>query len=462
MEISSIIRKKIKNNSELFLNILGSVGIKGLSMLIGILTLPAYLHYFKDQQILGVWFALLSILNWVLTFDLGIGNGLRNYLVEAFVEKDETKAKRYISSAYITIGSITILLGLIGYLIIGESNWNSILNISKNVIDNNILIGVVRLIYTGILLQLFLRLILSILYALQKPALSYFILLISNSLILVFLVIYKSNDVITNLQTLARVYMVIINVPLFIATIIVFAKPLKNSRPNITFYNKDYSKKILKLGSMFLGIQLSLLIINSTNEILIIQLFGPEEVVLYQAYYKIFSTPLVFFSIITIPIWSSVTKAFIENRIDWIKKIYKYLNIIALTICIFSIALVFVFQNIVDIWLGSEAFQVELFSATIFALYNSIMIFIYSVTSIANGISKLKPQLICNIIAALLKIPLAIILSKMIDSWISIIIVNIIIMVPSIIIQPLAIRKEFKKIQMLDSTSDMAARSIEL
>jgi len=444
MEIFNTLINKIKNNKELFLNIIGYVGIKGLSIIINILILPAYLHYFGDQKILGLWFAILSVLNWVLTFDLGIGNGLRNYLVEALVDKDEKKAKMFISSAYISIGCLALFLGVVGYIIIDKSNWNSIFYISENIIGNNVLVWVIQLIYIAIILQLFLRLILSILYALQKTALSNFISLLSNSLILLFLVTSNNNDVIESLQTIAVVYFLTINIPLIIASLVVFAGTLKESRPSLSHFHIGYSKKILNLGSMFLGIQLSLLVINSTNEILIIRLFEPEDVVIYQSYFKIFSIFLILISLITIPIWSAVTKAYNEKRIDWIKKIYRYLNISALVISIFCFATVFIFQDIVNIWLGKNTFEVDLFSASIFALYNMVMLFSLSSECIANGTGKLKLQMIIFLFAAMIKIPLVILLSSTIQSWISVMIVNIIIMISYVVLQPFVIYRDLR------------------
>ena len=69
-------------------NIIGSFGLKFFGMLTSLLTLPAYLNYFQDKSILGSWFAILSILNWVLTFDLGVGNGMRNYIVKSLEKND--------------------------------------------------------------------------------------------------------------------------------------------------------------------------------------------------------------------------------------------------------------------------------------------------------------------------------------------------------------------------------------
>lgn len=435
---------KIQNNKELFWNILGSIGVKGLAMVINIFSLPAYLHYFSDQKILGVWFAIISVLNWVLTFDLGIGNGLRNLLVKAYTENDNDKIQKYISSAYISIGGLSLLLGVIGYIIILNSNWNIILNISDNIISNKVLIYVIQIIFIGILIQLFLKLILSILYALQKSALSNLISLISNSLILVFLIIYKSDDIILSLKILAFVYVLTINTPLLIATFVIFSSILKDSKPKIKYFRKKYSSKILSLGTMFLGIQLSLLIINATNEILITRLYSPENVVEYQIYHRIFSIFLTLFSLLTIPIWSSVTKAYNENKIIWIRRIYKYLNIVSVAIGLVSIFTAFIFQCVVDIWLGGQSFAIDIKIALIFGTFNALMLFIYSSNCIANGITMLKPQLICNLVAAFIKIPLSIFLSNYFDNWSIIMIINILIMLPCIIVNPIAIKIRLK------------------
>lgn len=88
-----------ENNRVILSNALGSLFIKGGALIISLLTMPAYIKYFNNQETLGLWFTILSVLMWVLAFDLGIGNGLRNHLVYALANKDNILAKKYISSA---------------------------------------------------------------------------------------------------------------------------------------------------------------------------------------------------------------------------------------------------------------------------------------------------------------------------------------------------------------------------
>lgn len=427
----------IGSNIELFWNIIGSIGIKGLAMIINVLSLPAYMSFFSEYEVLGVWFTIISVLNWILTFDLGIGNGLRNLIVEPVGINDFLTVKKYISTSYITIGIISFLLSIFFVIFNNFIDWNRILNIDDELLSNETLIFSISIIFLAVTLQLFLRLIISILYALQKTAIANFITLFSNFIILICLIFFKKDSISESLIFISFIYFSAINIPLLIATIFVFSTYLKNAKPNIRYYRKELSFKVVSLGIKFLIIQISLLIINSSNEFLISKFYSPENVVEYQAYFRIFNLTTVLFSILTIPIWSGITKAFTEGRINWIKKVYKYLNLIA---TLFSFCIVFIaiyFEEIINLWLGDGKIVINSMTIIYFSLYSIIMLYIYSANCIANGISKLKPQLITSLSAALIKIPLILILFKYFDNWNVIMLVNILIMLPAIFVQPL-------------------------
>ena len=79
----------VQNNKRLLRSIASIVLIKGAAVLVALLTIPAYMAYFSDNTVLGIWYSMLSILNLVVSFDLGLGNGLRNKLAYALEEGDE-------------------------------------------------------------------------------------------------------------------------------------------------------------------------------------------------------------------------------------------------------------------------------------------------------------------------------------------------------------------------------------
>lgn len=435
------------DNKQLFNNITGSFLIKGTSLFISLFTMPAYLQYFEDERILGIWFTIVSILNWILTFDLGVGNGLRNNLVKAIYENDMSTAKKYISSAYIIIGLISSVIIFIGYFFIGFLDWNTILNVSSTIVTNKVLILTVRWVFIGIICQFFLKLVLSILNAMQKTALANSLALISSILLLIYITSFSAQDLSSNLISLAIVNVLTINLPLVIATLIVFQTSLKKSKPSIKSFEKRYAFDVMKLGGEFFWVQIAFMIISSTDQVMITNLYGPKFVVEYQMYYKIFWVYVSIFTLFTNPVWSAITKAFAEKRIKWIYKVHKLLLKAASILIILCLGTVLILQFVFNFWLGINSIDVNYLYAFIFSINASVIILVMSESAIANGIGILKAQLYCYTLAAFLKVLLTTLLSLFIKDWIVVIVVNIVVLIPYLAIQQPITKKYLKKIE---------------
>lgn len=434
-----------ENNRTILNNALGAFLVKGGALIISLLTMPAYLRYFDNQQILGLWFTILSVLTWVLTFDLGIGNGLRNNLVHAIVKKDKLLAKRYISSAYIIIGILVTLVLCLSIVIFRFIDWNMVFNIPINIVSRETLDTTVFIVFGGIMLQFLFKVITSILYAMQKSALNNLLNLFSNIIILVYVSLATPTDISNNLISLAIVHVLAVNIPLLLTTIIVFSTKLKESKPNIKYFGKKYAYDVIKLGGIFFWVQIMFMIITTTNEFLITWLTGTEMVVEYQIYNKLFTLVGTLFTLTLTPIWSTVTKALSEKNYGWIKKLYKTLKLMAILAIICEFAMIPFLQFGINLWLGSNAIQVNYLYATVFAISGSIFIWNGVVSSIANGFGELKTQSIFITIGAIIKIPIAWILVTTFDSWIGVIVANIIAMSLYCIIQPIWLNKFLNK-----------------
>lgn len=431
-----------ENNKMVFWNVIGAFLVKGGGLLVSLLAMPLYIDYFDDQVILGLWFTMLSVLSWVLTFDLGIGNGLRNHLVPLFVKQDKKEIKHYISSAYIVIAILVTVITILSMYVFKFINWNVVFNVPESLIDGKTLLVSVTFVFSGIMLNFLLKLINSILYAIQKSAVNNFISLLSSILLVAFLLINPSGDLSTKLILISIMYILTANLPLLIATIIIFSKNLRYARPNLKFYKKKYAKDILSLGGVFFWVQIMYMIITTTNDFLITWLSGPSYVVEYQVYYKLFTLVGTIFTLALTPIWSAVTKAISEDNIDWVKRLYRILQKITLVAVLFEFLMILFLQLGIDIWLGENSFNVDYFYAFTFAVYGSIFIWNGVLSSIANGLGELKTQTICYTIGALVKFPLAFIFVDYFNSWIGVVLANIIAMGLYSVIQPLVFKKQ--------------------
>lgn len=182
----SDIKGKYIGNKNLINNVLGSFLVRGFGFLVSFALFPLYLNYFDDNTVLGCWFTMCSVLSWIQVFDLGIGNGLRNHLTADLSLKNYESARQYISSSYILMGGVTVFISFLAFIISRYIDWNSVFNISEQSISPESLRKGVVIALCGVLCFFFLKLIISILYALQKSALPNFLNLLSTVLLLIF------------------------------------------------------------------------------------------------------------------------------------------------------------------------------------------------------------------------------------------------------------------------------------
>lgn len=439
-------KRNASKNSIVYKNIAGAFLIKGLSLVLSLFTMPAYIRFFNDDAVLGLWFTLLSVLNWILTFDLGIGNGLRNHLAIAIAENNYPEARKFISSAYVSTGGLCVLVSLLFLIASPFLNWNGILNISGESVSSSALTTAVNIVFVGILLQMVLKNISSVLYALQKSSVNNFMSLCTSLITVLTLRILPSGSNDENLVVMAWIHIVAAMLPSVAASCYVFLKgKYRNLRPNLHDLTARHAKMVLSLGGVFFIVQIAYLVIMSTNEFIITRLTGNEYVVEYQIYHRVFMLGSSIIALALTPIWSAITMAIAEKDYNWISSIYKKMKLIAVVGTAIEFFIIPFLQFGVNVWLGEKSIDTDLSSALAFACLGSLMLFNNVFSSVANGFGKLKPQLLCFGIGAVLKVPLSWLFVTLFDSWIGVVWANAVLLAIYCVIEPIAIRKMLNK-----------------
>jgi O-antigen/teichoic acid export membrane protein len=437
--------KKIKqlngNTKKVISNVINGVVIKGIAIGIGFLTVPAYITYFENNIVLGIWFTILSVLSWILNFDLGVGNGLRNRIVGTIAKNDHISTRKYISSSYIFLTVISFAIFIIILLISLSISWNKVFNISTQIINTSELRLAIIIVLFGIMLQFILRLISSILFALQESFLPNLLTLITNIVILIFVTVSNISGFNNNILELSVVYLFAVNLPLFVTTIIIFSTRLKSVSPKIGFFDLKYAIDTLKVGSAFLGLQLEAMVINNTSVFLITWLLGSVFVVEYNIYFKIFSLVSTIYSLITVPIWSAITKAKAEDDYEWIRKTTRVLQLIAVIFTIGQLAVLPFMQYLFNIWLGDNTFKVSFKLMLLFTLEQGIIIWSGINAAICNGLNEMKWQFVLMTIGACLMFPLAYILTSYFPSYNGVILAHCFSLLPYCIGQTIWLEK---------------------
>lgn len=426
---------KDSKNRVLLGNIGGTVLIKGLSVVISLFATPAYIAYFCDNAVLGVWYTLVAALNWILTFDFGVGNGLRNNLAVALASKDFVRAKQLVSTAYMAVGGLTVIGIAFGSIVILPGDWATILNYGESALHSDALRFSVLIVFIGTMLQFFLKLLTSVLFSLQKTALNNTLFLTGNVVLLLFLVLCRPDTADEALIGLSIAQVIAVNLPLLAGSIWFFLGQGRDFAPSLQYWTKSAIKDVLGLGSIFFVVQIAFLFINSTNEYLITILYGTAPVVDYQVYYKCFFLISTIFMLAVQPIWSAMTVAITENRKSWVIKVYKLFCVGAAIATAFALVLASLFPYIVSIWLGKDAIDTPYMLSVIFALLVSIILFVNCSTCIANASNRLKTQLVFSAVGAFAKVLLAIVFAALGFPWYSVVLANALALMPLLIAQ---------------------------
>lgn len=436
IKLKKIVNTYLKNadNRRLLINVAGNYLVKGGAMLVSLLVMPAYMRYFQSQAVLGMWFTVVQLLNWIMLLDFGIGGGLRNKIVEPLQKGNKDRVIKLTSAAYISVAGIVLVLIVLQHFVVDALNWYTILGLPQSEISESTLKKMVHILVIGVCIRFFSVLICHVLYALQKAVLPGFINLISSALIMLYLLFAKPTNSETDIVVLAYVNSIANNLPALIATVWVFATVLKGMWPRISAFTKNAASEVLGTGGMLFYLQIIVMVLFNVKELYISWFVGSEAVVEYQIYYKLIGMIGGLFSLALNPVWSAVTKALVEKKEEWIRSLYrKGMELIAI-FGIAQIILVVAMPMIVKIWLGESAIAVSRVYAILFCIYNLIYMWMMLNYNFACGMGKTRVISIWLTIAGIGNLLLTMWGCGVYKSWITVVVATAIASIPCAVV----------------------------
>ncbi len=418
-------------------NIAFSFVLKGLSIALGLISMPLTIHYLEPQKY-GIFITLSSLIAWFGFFDIGFGGGLRNRFAEALAQGKHELARTYVSTTYavltIIIGSILMLF----YLANNFIDWNTILNVRQEVVPRKELKILALIVFTTFSMGLVLRLITTILTADQRPALASIFELIGKALsVLMIIILVKTSHGSLIYFALSQNFLPVL--VLIISSSCFFRGRYKRYRPSVSYIEFGRSKDLLGLGIKFFIINIANILLYQTNTIVISQLFGPKEVAPYSVAFAYYGVLTMGFSIIVTPFWSAFTEAWIKKEIQWIKNIMRKLIATWVILAAFGIIMVFFSKWIFAVWIGNKVY-VPLIMSLLVCAYILINALNSVYNHFLNGVGKVKIQIILALSGALINLPLSIYLGKAIGIQ-GVLLANILATIPGIFIYPYNYRK---------------------
>lgn len=404
-------------------NIVGSLFVKGCSIVISLLIVPLTLGY-VSSDLYGIWLTLSSIMMWLNFFDIGFTLGLKNKLAEAITLGNMLRGKELVSTTYFIMISIFVPLCIVLETIIPYIDWASFLNVSSHY--NPDIIKTLHILAASFCVQMIVNVLTAVLAAYQKVALSSAFPVIGNFISL-FIILFLTKYCPPSLSMLALAVSTIPILVVIIASFILYSRNFAAVAPTWHSVRKGYIKDLFNLGSKFFLIQIQVVVLYQCTNILISNLSGPADVTSYNIAYKYITISMMILTIIMAPLWPAFTDAYTKQDYAWMKKVYHKMCKLWVVLAIIVTLMIFASPIVYKLWIGNKA-HIPLMMTVLIGIYTIVHSWDVIQINMINGIGAIKLQTRMTLLGLIAHIPLSLSLGKYISCYgviISMIVINI-------------------------------------
>ncbi|MFN8346807.1 MAG: hypothetical protein U0X91_17535 [Spirosomataceae bacterium] len=390
-------RKKFNANELIiYKNTALSLIAKTARVLFSFLQVSVILSIINPEEY-GVWLVVFSVFSWIAIMDLGIANGLRNKLIIALAQQNFIKARQLISTAYVSLTGIVLLLLAFFFIFNQYLDWSRLLHVPSIVSDID---QAVMLSFSFIGIHLIAGIFNQVLAATQQTAVNDILPAVSDLLILAVITAFKFSSLPISLLHLAVIYSSIPFFVLLISTVYGFAGPFKHLCPAFGCFDSALIKDIASIGIKLFIIQMAGLVIFQFQTLYISNQFGPEQVAVFQVTYKYFSFSMLVFTILTNPYFPLFTHEYTHRNKVWLQNARNKLFKTWIGVTGLLVLMVLVSDFFFKIWLNNKLtvpFSLSLWMA-IRLMFHYWCTFNYNILS---SINVLNLQVIIGILSAI-------------------------------------------------------------
>lgn len=399
VKLKALISPENSRNRMLRNNILLSGVIKAVGLFTSLLVVPATLDYLDKEQY-GIWMTISSILIWFSFFDVGLGNGMRNYLAQSISTGDYRKGRIYLSTTLAMLTCIALLLIVVSTVCTFSLDLNKVFNTSA--VGSQQLTAALLIATVFTLIQFVVKNVGLVYVAMQRYAIND-LLIVSGNVVALIIVYIITKITETNLLYIVLTFTATPVIIFLLAAIPLFTKH-PQLRPSLSSIDPAFARQILGKGLGFFFIQItSVLVIFGGANIFIAQALGQEAVTTYNIAYKFFNLLIIAYTIVIAPMWNAYTDASVKGDFVWIgATLNRTLTVWCLTL-LAGIAMLALSGLFYRLWVG-QSVQVPFTVSCCVFIYASLFNLNSGVTALINGVNKIHVQIITSVVFTVLYI----------------------------------------------------------
>ena len=412
-----------------------SAAAKGIALLTTAVSVPLTLTYLGSERF-GVWMTLSALIALLSFTDLGMGNSLLNGVAQASGRESRKQVRAYLSSGLVMLLFVAATLGLVFAAVYAYVPWARLFNIaSPTALDEAgpaaaVLVACFLVAMPAGAFQ-------QVRLGLQQGYVNSMFVGVGNLLGLA-LVVWA----IQMRLGLAWLVLAMAGTPV-LATLVNGLTLVARSRwlrPSLHDVDLGVAQSLLRVGLLFLVLQLSYAVAFTSNSLIIAAVIGPSAVAEYSVASKLFMIPTLLVGFALGPLWPAYREALSRGDVRWVRRTFDRSIRLSLSLAgLVSAALVVIGLPLIAVWVGA-AVQPSFGLILAIGIWTTLSAAGTAVAMLLNGVQVMRFQVITAVLMATANILLSIALTVRIGIpgvvWGSIIAYSVFALAPAVVFLP--------------------------
>jgi O-antigen/teichoic acid export membrane protein len=293
-----------------------SAGAKGAAIVVSFVAVPLVVGYLGAERY-GMWLTISALIAVLGPLDLGIGNGLLQFVSDASGRNDRDGARRAVSTALLMLSAISFGLAVVFALAYPAIPWARLFNVDSAQAVSEAGPAAITLIALFIV-----GLPLSVAGVVQSAYQSGYVSSLwsvagsvgSLAALLFAIAAHATLPLLIIALTGSGLLAALLN------AVILFRRQRPWLAPRLRDFRAAAASSLLRIGVLFLVLQLAGLAAYQLDNFVIAQILGAEAVQQYAIPVKLFSLAPTLVSFALIPLWPAYREALARGDADWARR----------------------------------------------------------------------------------------------------------------------------------------------
>jgi O-antigen/teichoic acid export membrane protein len=399
---------------------------------------PVVLHHLGSERY-GVFATITAIAGLVGWADLGIGNGVLTEVAAAQGRDDSASIGRVVSTAFFALLGLSLVLAAVFAVAYPFVPWDSIFNVSGDAASG--VREAAAAFALGILLALPLGVVQRTEIGLQETFVASAWQALGSVLTLAGVILAAAAG--ASLPYFVLAVSAAPAVALAGNAVELFYRRRTWLRPSFGLVDRITARRLLRVGSLFFAIQISMAVAYESDALVLTQILGPSAVTTYSVTMRVFLVVVALAGFVLAPLWPAYGEAISRGDAEWVRQALRRALRGGLLLSISgAVLLTFVAPPLIHSWTGLR----PPFSLVVAAAIWIVVLNTASILSVfLNGAREIRSQMVLAVLMMASNLGLSIAFTRWIGIsgviWGSIAAESVVVVIISSVIVPRVLRR---------------------